>query len=158
MLHTALCCSHEQLTNQHLPFPLLCSLPLPKFMCQNALGFLPCLPVGGGISLRNDSHSWQLESCWFSWSQAALLCPRPTLFCCWPTTRLLEGVEGGDWSRGWLTSLRFAQLPELCSEQAVLNVRVEFLTKGRKVCFPLTGPQNVRKARYLCGWILGGLC
>lgn len=39
----------------------------------------------------------------------------------------------------------------------VLNAHVEFLTKGRKVCFPLPGPQNVRKARYLCGWILGSL-
>lgn len=39
----------------------------------------------------------------------------------------------------------------------VLSAHVEFLTKRRKVCFPLPGPQNVRKARYLCGWILGSL-
>lgn len=36
-----------------------------------------------------------------------------------------------------------------------LNAHVEFLTKGRKVCFPLPGPQNGREARFLCGWILG---
>lgn len=136
-----------------------CSLPLPE-MCQNSLGFLPCLPGGGGISLGNVSHSWQLESCWCSWSQAALLRPQPPfVFCCWPTTCALggEGVRIGaaDSSPRWKVLPNWPR--SFTVNGHVLNAHVEFLTKGRNVCFPLPGPQNVRKARYLCGWILGSL-
>lgn len=128
-----------------------CSLPLPE-MCQNFLGFLPCLPGGGGISLGSVSHSWQLESCWCSRSQTDLLFPQPPFeFRCWPTTC------SQDWSCGLPTLLKSFAEPAQSFTANVLNVHVEFVTNRRKVCFPLHGPQNVRKARFLCGWILGSL-
>ena len=45
--------------------------------------------------------------------------------------------------------------PELYSEQACAGSSSQ--RERKSFCFPPTGPQNVRKARYLCGWILGSL-
>lgn len=41
------------------------------------------------------------------------------------------------------------------SQWTVMSTYVEFFTKGSKGLFPLPGPQNGRRATFLCGWILG---
>lgn len=62
---------------------------------------------------------------------------------------------GQDWSCGLPTVLK--SFAELSHNGHALNAHVESLIKGRKLCFPLPGPPNGRKARFLCGWILGSL-
>lgn len=134
-----------------------CLLPLLD-MCQNSLGFLPCFPGGGGISLGNIPHSWQLESCWCNWNQPpSVWFQYPSPFRCWLTTCSLERSQ--DLSCGLSTLLKsFAELAlSFMVIRHALNAHVECLTKGRKVCFPLRGPQYGSEARFFCGRILGSL-
>lgn len=84
--------------------------------------------------------------------------PQPPLYMLLLTNNLLPGSGGRIGSVDCLPRWKvFAELAQSFTANGhVLNAHVEFLTKGRKVSFPLPGPQNVRKARLLCGWI-GGL-
>ncbi len=91
-------------------------------------------------------------------SKAGCISLSPACFCILLTNNLFSGRGGGKGlkQRIALPSERFCWLAQSAVVNGhVLSAHVEFLTKGRKVCFPLPGPQNVRKARYLCGWILG---
>lgn len=125
--------------------------------------FFMLTPTGWNVSKLFFFGFLPLSSCWrrnflgkrFAFlatrkqlpSQAASLCPQTSfLFCCWPTDCSPGKLSGKEWSRRWwLTSSEVGFLPNTC---------VEFLTKERTPLLK-NGPQNVRKSRYLCGWIRG---
>lgn len=67
-----------------------------------------------------------------------------------------KGWKGGgqDCTPSWKVFAELAQTLSSANGHA-LSAHAEFLTKGRKVCFPLLGPHIGRTARVLCGWILG---
>lgn len=115
-----------------------CSLPLPE-MCQNSLGFLPCLP-GGGISL---------ETLYIPGDWRAAGAAKARLFCSVFSPLLFSVVDQQPCSLGWgwgrivavdippTLKLKFFCLTQSFTvNRLVLNDSVEFLTKARKVCSP----------------------